>query len=550
MTELFVKELLTVTRVNGVEENTTRSLLVRLVQDSTALELSVQDTVDPFYQFVVRLDNEAFVKLKGEQSLLVEYSDFGNHVAELLRQCGTEHKDLMPSADSPSKTRAQFVSVNTKSSDVHEADTAVFEIIEQTAFRQLSHLTLTLRAEKEQIQRNMVRQRYLSLVETCASLRLDISNLQTQLGGEVHRRETMEKDIETLKTVHEQDRTHLQDTWSEKVTQVREAEQAKFVAAETNYRSQTARLEATHKADQDRIEKLLSEIEDLQSRCFKQQNTINERDSTVANLESMMIKKDECLAEKDAQIQTLSSTVQDQNAHAASLSQDLQKAKRDIDELNEAVTQAHEGANKCEALAAELQVHKEALDTANTNKAQADEALKELAELLNMRTQYAAAKEEALNDMAAKVHNLEQQITAGKIESGDLECKLSQALEEKAKLNKEQSTLQTRCEELEKINRTNERVINWLNKQLNGGLGSGIDGSPSSLSSSLMRSPASLMPSPSPRPTPMPSAPRTMTKPSKLDAHTPSATPLALNPQNSDEKPRVPLSSYALNPAR
>jgi spindle assembly abnormal protein 6 len=93
-----------------------------------AIDVEVTDERDPFFLYTLQLSDIDFQNLKREQGILVDFSAFPNNLIELLERC----------QEGKSGSSGKFqCHLNTTSS--------ALSIVEPTAYKNLTHLTLQMK---------------------------------------------------------------------------------------------------------------------------------------------------------------------------------------------------------------------------------------------------------------------------------------------------------------------------------------------------------------------------------------------------------------------
>jgi len=118
--------------------------LVPLVAGKKMLQLRVSDANDPFFMFQLDLGEEDYHQLRREQNLFVDFANFPYRLIELLQRCLQE-----------GSTR-QFAAQLATGQEESGRGIAVLSFQEATSFRQVTQLSLRLKAVGEDVIRRQL----------------------------------------------------------------------------------------------------------------------------------------------------------------------------------------------------------------------------------------------------------------------------------------------------------------------------------------------------------------------------------------------------------
>ena len=169
-TPVFDQGLL-VKQCQGTSESRTTPLSFRVIpgvrsitgssgQTERLFHFEVTDENDPYFLYVLDVGEQDFHLLKRDQALLVEFPVFPSKIVELLNycldsQCKTEPADEASNAIAAEGTTNEEAAAiagilsHETSSFIAKLDTAsgIFSIIEMNEFKQLTHISLQVRAD-------------------------------------------------------------------------------------------------------------------------------------------------------------------------------------------------------------------------------------------------------------------------------------------------------------------------------------------------------------------------------------------------------------------
>lgn len=126
------------------------------------LQLRISDVNDPFFMWQLDLTEEEFYSLRAEQNLLVDFANFPYKLIELLQKC------LAFPANEPAAPFYAQLTVNPQEGSAHLA------FIERTSFRQVTQLSLKLKAVESEVLKR-------KLADLLRNYREQINSLQAQL---------------------------------------------------------------------------------------------------------------------------------------------------------------------------------------------------------------------------------------------------------------------------------------------------------------------------------------------------------------------------------
>ena len=95
------------------------------------MEIQLTDDSDPYFLYLLEINEDEFRKLKQEQALLVDFAQFPYKVIELFELC----------IQSSTQPNPKFIAQLKQDS---KNDTATFSLIETNSFKSIDHLSLKL----------------------------------------------------------------------------------------------------------------------------------------------------------------------------------------------------------------------------------------------------------------------------------------------------------------------------------------------------------------------------------------------------------------------
>ncbi|XP_034386575.1 spindle assembly abnormal protein 6 homolog isoform X3 [Cyclopterus lumpus] len=382
-----------------------RDLLVRLTDDT-----------DPYFLFNLSISEEDFQSLKVQQRLLIDFASFPQKFIDLLNLCYSEQE-----SDNP-----RFLLHLSSQSLVLEGP-ANFSVVETNAFKHLNHLSLqlvhgsdkeikdylavclsSLKAEKQVLE--------TKLQKTDEDLSRQLSYAQQTLSEKT-------KELDKLRS----EWTSQTSSLSSRHGQELQSEREKAVESQSRLQQQMEllrqELESSHKRSSQQLHSRLTELEascrELTERKYKNESVIRDLKTKLVGAE------EECQRSK----------------------QQILSLRRENGSLD---TEVHDK----ERLVSQLQMRGAVLEQEIKDKDQLMQRSKEVLEATQQQ------KEKLLQDTSGKLEGVEK----------DLQSTRQQLVtrdEQVLKLKEQYETTIQKLNESREVLKTNENVINWLNKQLN-----------------------------------------------------------------------------------
>ncbi|XP_034386574.1 spindle assembly abnormal protein 6 homolog isoform X2 [Cyclopterus lumpus] len=412
-----------------------RDLLVRLTDDT-----------DPYFLFNLSISEEDFQSLKVQQRLLIDFASFPQKFIDLLNLCYSEQE-----SDNP-----RFLLHLSSQSLVLEGP-ANFSVVETNAFKHLNHLSLqlvhgsdkeikdylavclsSLKAEKQVLE--------TKLQKTDEDLSRQLSYAQQTLSEKT-------KELDKLRS----EWTSQTSSLSSRHGQELQSEREKAVESQSRLQQQMEllrqELESSHKRSSQQLHSRLTELEascrELTERKYKNESVIRDLKTKLVGAE------EECQRSK----------------------QQILSLRRENGSLD---TEVHDK----ERLVSQLQMRGAVLEQEIKDKDQLMQRSKEVLEATQQQKELmeenAESKELQIKNLEATVKSLSEELikekllqdTSGKLEGveKDLQSTRQQLVtrdEQVLKLKEQYETTIQKLNESREVLKTNENVINWLNKQLN-----------------------------------------------------------------------------------
>ncbi|KAK3743903.1 hypothetical protein QZH41_008766 [Actinostola sp. cb2023] len=412
-------------------------------------ELSVRltDDSDPFFLYSLVLNEEDFQSLKSQQGLLVDFGSFPQKFVDLLEMCLTEeHKD-MP------KFLLQFVST----SGSYERGVGNLNIIETNPFKHLTHLSLRFLPGNDTEVKKYLADCLKKFKEEKTSLEYRLSSTEQDLQQRLENCQEMKSKTlqEFEKERKEQEQSHrntvknLEYRNAEADAQIKKLTDKKYQNENTirELRTKLSGLEGeyTHMKDE------LSSLRRGNSVLNSEQH---ERDKTLAHLRTRVAVLEQELRDKEQIISRTNDLLEAASEHKIKQERMLEGQQQEIKKLEKGIQSVSSDVVKGNEIIQRLQSERQAMKA----KLQVvisllllQIKLKEI--LTNKQEKIITEKDSELQDY--KKGNETQSET------------LKRQEEEVRKISETLQATTEKLEESKQLLKTNENVINYLNRQMN-----------------------------------------------------------------------------------
>uniref|UniRef100_A0A1I8IGQ3 SAS-6_N domain-containing protein n=1 Tax=Macrostomum lignano TaxID=282301 RepID=A0A1I8IGQ3_9PLAT len=338
-------------------------------------------------------------------------------------------------------------------------------VVETNPFKHLTHLSLRFLAGSDADVRDYLAaclkklrtdsgQAAKAASATEADLRSRLERCQEQLAGRSAELERLRTDVETrsqeaaakaaAELAYERQKAHL------RIVKQLETQNSELTASckslqEENFRLELQLKEATARAT--RLEESESQLRrELDAAKHDRDGlgrTRQEQEAAVHQLTTRVAVLEQELKDKDALLARTGDLLETEKAARKRLEDDLAARQRRVEGLE----------RKQSATVSEMEKGNEVI-----KKLQAE--LRQLLKKLESRSQLAVKQEKA-------VTRLEEELTAAREQARSAERQAQQKVDEIADLKDQISSLQKKLEESKQLLRSNDNVIQWLNKQIN-----------------------------------------------------------------------------------
>ncbi|GFO03271.1 spindle assembly abnormal protein 6-like protein [Plakobranchus ocellatus] len=483
MEDIFCKKILLICKAADREEKKVYVQLQMQLQSSKhdskkELVVKLTDEQDLYFLYTLRLAEDDFQSLKMQQGLLVDFASFPQKFVDLLDMCLKESSKENP------KFIIEFVSGG--SSFLGGEAPCVFNIVETNPFRHLNHLSLKflpgsdadikshlasclkqMKENNSMIQYKFehtsadLNQQLHEAKELLASKSAELDSLKLEWSSRVadvsskHKEEMAlerEKNIQfqsSLQVRFEKERRELEQAQAKLVKQLetrldqleasnKDLTDRKYKSEATirDYKSRLSALEEEQANSKAELQTLRKENASLEGTRLDRDKSCNQLMTRVAVLEQELKDKAELLAKSN----DLLSSEKEKKKHIES---DQENKNRELGKLE----------SKVKAMADELKKGNEII-----KKLQGE--VKAYHAKVKLRTQIATEQEKLLREKDGELEKLRQDLA-------NTSDSLRDTQDKNQKLTSNLESATQKLEESRKLLKTNENMIQWLNKQIN-----------------------------------------------------------------------------------
>uniref|UniRef100_A0A8C3VX41 Spindle assembly abnormal protein 6 homolog n=1 Tax=Catagonus wagneri TaxID=51154 RepID=A0A8C3VX41_9CETA len=436
------------------------------------LVIRLTDDTDPFFLYNLVISEEDFQSLKFQQGLLVDFSAFPQKFIDLLQQCTQEHAKEIP----------RFLLQLVSSEAILDNLPAFLNVVETNPFKHLTHLSLKLLPGSDVEVKKFLADCLKCSKEEKSSLTQTLDEVTRQLN---FTQKTLSEKIQELDKLRNEWASHTA-TLSNKHSQELTNEKEKALQAQVQYQQQHEQqkkdLEILHQRNIQQLQNRLSELEsankDLTERKYKGDSTIRELKTKLSGVEEELQRaKQEVLSlrrenstldaechEKEKHINQLQTKVAVLEQEIKDKDQLVLRTKEAFDTIQEQKVALEENSEKNQVQLGKLEATIKSLSAellkANEiiKKLQGD--LKTLMGKLKLKNTVTIQQEKLLAEKEEKLQKEQKELQdvgqSLRIKEQEV-CKLQEQLE---------ATVQ-KLEESKQLLKNNEKLITWLNKELN-----------------------------------------------------------------------------------
>uniref|UniRef100_A0A8I3WT24 Spindle assembly abnormal protein 6 homolog n=1 Tax=Callithrix jacchus TaxID=9483 RepID=A0A8I3WT24_CALJA len=396
------------------------------------LVIRLTDDTDPFFLYNLVISEEDFQSLKFQQGLLVDFLAFPQKFIDLLQQCTQEHAKEIP----------RFLLQLVSPAAILDNSPAFLNVVETNPFKHLTHLSLKLLPGNDVEIKKFLAGCLKCSKEEKLSLMQSLDDVTKQLDftqkAQVQYQQQHEKQKKDLEILHQQNIQQLQHRLSDLEAANKDLTERKY-KGDSTIRELKAKLSGVEEELQRTKQEVLSlrrENSTLDAECHEKEKHINQLQTKVAVLEQEIKDKDQLVLRTKEAFDTIQEqkVVLEENGEKNQVQ--LGKLEATIKSLSAELLKANEIIKKSQG---DLKTLMGKLKLKNTVTIQQEKLLAEKEEKLQK-------EQKELQDVGQSLRIKEQEV-----------CKLQEQLEATVK----------KLEESKQLLKDNEKLITWLNKELN-----------------------------------------------------------------------------------
>ncbi|KAM9689465.1 spindle assembly abnormal protein 6 homolog [Trichechus inunguis] len=436
------------------------------------LVIRLTDDTDPFFLYNLIISEEDFQSLKFQQGLLVDFLAFPQKFIDLLQQCTQEHGKEIP----------RFLLQLVSPAAILDNSPAFLNVVETNPFKHLTHLSLKLLPGNDVEIKKFLAGCLKCIKEEKLSLTQSLDDVTRQLNLT---QKTLSEKIQELDKLRNEWASHtaaLTNKHSQELTNEKEKALQAQVQYQQQHEQQKKDLEVLHQRNINQLQNRLSELEaankDLTERKYKGDSTIRELTAKLAGVEEELQRaKQEVLSlrrenstldaechEKEKHINQLQTKVAVLEQEIKDKDQLVLRTKEAFDTIQEQKVALEENGEKSQVQLEKLEATIKSLSAellkANEiiKKLQGD--LKTLMGKLKLKNTVTIQQEKLLAEKEEKLQKEQKELQ-------DVGQSLRIKEQEVCRLQEQLEATVHKLEESKQLLKNNEKLITWLNKELN-----------------------------------------------------------------------------------
>ncbi|KAM6168290.1 spindle assembly abnormal protein 6 homolog [Erethizon dorsatum] len=436
------------------------------------LVIRLTDDTDPFFLYNLVISEEDFQSLKFQQGLLVDFLAFPQKFIDLLQQCAQEHAKEIP----------RFLLQLVSPAAILDNSPAFLNVVETNPFKHLIHLSLKLLPGND-----VEIKKFLAGCLKCSKeekllLTQSLDDVTKQLNLT---KKTLSEKIQELDKLRNEWASHtasLTNKHSQELTNEKEKALQAQVQYQQQHEQQKKDLEILHQRNIHQLQNRVSELEavnkDLTERKYKGDSTTRELKAKLSGVEEELQRtKQEVLSlrrenstldaechEKEKHINQLQTKVAVLEQEIKDKDQLVVRTKEAFDTIQEQKVALEENGEKNQVQLGKLEATIKSLSAellkANEiiKKLQGD--LKTLMGKLKLKNTVTIQQEKLLAEKEEKLQKEQKELQ-------DIGQSLRVKEQEVCKLQEQLEATVQKLEESKQLLKNNEKLITWLNKELN-----------------------------------------------------------------------------------
>ncbi|XP_012886847.1 PREDICTED: spindle assembly abnormal protein 6 homolog isoform X2 [Dipodomys ordii] len=436
------------------------------------LVIRLTDDTDPFFLYNLVISEDDFQSLKFQQGLLVDFLAFPQKFIDLLQQCTQEHAKEIP----------RFLLQLVSPAAILDNSPVFLNVVETNPFKHLTHLSLKLLPGNDvEIKKFLAcclkcsKEEKLSLTQSLDDVTRQLNSTQKTLSEKI-------QELEKLRNEWASHTASLTNKHSQELTNEKEKALQAQVQYQQQHEQQKKDLEILHQQNIHQLQSRLSDLEaankELTERKYKGDSTVRELKAKLSAVEEELQRtKQEVLSlrrenstldaechEKEKHINQLQTKVAVLEQEIKDKDQLVLRTKEAFDTMQEQKVALEESGEKNQVQLGKLEATIKSLSTellkANEiiKKLQGD--LKTLMGKLKLKNTVTIQQEKLLAEKEEKLQKEQKELQ-------DVGQSLRVKEQEVCKLQEQLEATVQKLEESKQLLKNNEKLITWLNKELN-----------------------------------------------------------------------------------
>ncbi|XP_034090964.1 spindle assembly abnormal protein 6 homolog isoform X2 [Gymnodraco acuticeps] len=441
MEELFCKELQVNVRCRDCEDRKANIRVTIELQLTNSpvhkrdLLVRLTDDLDPYFLFNLSISEEDFQSLKVQQGLLIDFTSFPQKFIDLLNLCYSEQASENP----------RFLLHLSTQSPVLEGP-ASFSVVETNAFKHLNHLSLRLVQGSDK--------------EIKDYLAVCLSSLKAEKQAVEMKLKKTEDDLTRQLNYAQQ----LQSRLQQQTEQIRQELESSHKTSSQQLNSRLTELEASCRELTERKYKNESVIRDLkvklvgaEEECQRSKQQVLSLRRENGTLDTEVHDKERVVSQLQMRVAVLEQEIKDKEQLMRRTKEVLEATQQQKESIEENAESKELHNRKLEATVKSLS---EELIKANGIIKKLQGEVRGLVGKIKVKNTVTVSQEKVLQDTSEKLQSVEKDLQS-------TQQQLSSKEEQVSKLKEQLETTVQKLNESREVLKTNENVINWLNKQLN-----------------------------------------------------------------------------------
>ncbi|XP_071059049.1 spindle assembly abnormal protein 6 homolog [Pseudochaenichthys georgianus] len=481
MEELFCKELQVNVRCRDCEDRKANIRVTIELQLTNSpvhkrdLLVRLTDDLDPYFLFNLSISEEDFQSLKVQQGLLIDFTSFPQKFIDLLNLCYSEQASENP----------RFLLHLSTQSPVLEGP-ASFSVVETNAFKHLNHLSLRLVQGSDKEIKDYLAVCLSSLKAEKQAVEMKLKKTEDDLTRQLnYAQQTLSEKTKELDKMRSE-WTSQSSCLSSRHSLELQSEREKAAELQSRLQQQTEQirqeLESSHKTSSQQLHSRLTELEascrELTERKYKNESVIRDlKVKLVGAEEECQRSKQQVLSLRrengtlDTEVHDKERVVSQLQMRVAVLEQEIKDKEQLMRRTKEVLEATQQQKESIEENAESKELHNRKLEA--TVKSLSEELIKAngiikklqgevrgLVGKIKVKNTVTVSQEKVLQDTSEKLQSVEKGLQS-------TQQQLSSKEEQVSKLKEQLETTIQKLNESREVLKTNENVINWLNKQLN-----------------------------------------------------------------------------------